>query len=184
MQSTLYCINTNCKQEIPLGTVNCPHCRQDQRPPGQRTWNCAKCGIENPETRSWCSSCSWVRGVDYVPPPPNSTSTTPTSATPSDQPQIIKHRYSTLRWLSGLFDVMAWVILLFSIIGPMIVIGLQNNSSGYPNDVGYKITLLLTSLIYGGLGFLVLKTISELILLFIDIEENTRQTAINTKPRT
>ena len=150
MQTVLYCINTNCKQEIPLGTESCPHCGQDQRPPGHRAWTCTKCGLDNPESRTYCSACSWVRGKAYIPPPPTSTSVAPIPATLSNSPIRIELRYTTLRVLSGLFNVLAWILLIIGVLGPVIYLIITNSSGigSYMTDI----TITIVGLIYGGLG--------------------------------
>ena len=70
MVQTVYCVNPSCKQEIANNLSFCPYCNFDQRKPGHRTWQCAKCNYCNIEKDNRCIRCHWIKGQIYPPVPP------------------------------------------------------------------------------------------------------------------
>ena len=84
---------------------------------------------------------------------------------------LIGERYPALRFISSIYRLSAWIILFVSIIFSIYFI-----SQGQMN-IQYGIGAILIGLII----FISFLAISEGIKVFIDIEHNTRITAINSK---
>jgi hypothetical protein len=85
-------------------------------------------------------------------------------------------KYSALRTISVIFKVLAVLAAVGAIIGALISLGSGASYSAFGGVVGAIIALL-----YGALICLYLFAASEFILVFLDIEENTRQTEDNTR---
>ena len=80
-------------------------------------------------------------------------------------------KYASLRKVSDALCILAWVVLVLCGIGLLVGLGLLMRK---PEASGI---LCLASLIYGVFGFLYLYGTSQLILVVLDIEANTRVTA-------
>ena len=80
-------------------------------------------------------------------------------------------KYAGLRKVSDALRTLAWVVLFLCGVGLLIGLGLVVRK---PEASGI---LCLASLIYGVFGFLYLYGTSQLILVVLDIEANTRVTA-------
>ncbi|MCX5642976.1 MAG: hypothetical protein NTY10_07140 [Candidatus Omnitrophica bacterium] len=81
-------------------------------------------------------------------------------------------KYAGLRKVSDALRTLAWVVLILCGIGLLVGLGLIVRK---PEASGI---LCLASLIYGVFGFLYLYGMSQLILVVLDIEANTRVTAL------
>ena len=77
-------------------------------------------------------------------------------------------KYAGLRKVSDALRTLAWVVLVLSGIGLLVGLGLIARK---PEASGI---VCLASLIYGVFGFLYLYGTSQLILVALDIEANTR----------
>ena len=80
-------------------------------------------------------------------------------------------KYAGLRKVSDALRTLAWVVLVLCGVGLLVGLGLVVRK---PEASGI---LCLASLIYGVFGFLYLYGTSQLILVVLDIEANTRVTA-------
>ena len=80
-------------------------------------------------------------------------------------------KYANLRKVSDALRTLAWVVLVLCGVGLLVGLGLLVRK---PEASGI---LCLASLIYGVFGFLYLYGTSQLILVVLDIEANTRVTA-------
>ena len=80
-------------------------------------------------------------------------------------------KYAGLRKVSDALRTLAWVVAILCGIGLLVGLGLVVRK---PEASGI---LCLASLIYGVFGFLYLYGMSQLILVALDIEANTRVTA-------
>ena len=80
-------------------------------------------------------------------------------------------RYQGLRKISEVLRIFAWVLLVLCGVGFLVGLGLIMRKP----EVGGVVCLV--AVIYGILGFLYLYTISQLILVILDIETNTRVAA-------
>lgn len=85
----------------------------------------------------------------------------------------IARKYPALRTLSGILTFIAWLIAVLTVIAVVILI--TNSHSSY--DGGYSAFYTFGVLAIGAISFITLLAYSELIKVFIDIEENTRRTA-------
>jgi len=81
-------------------------------------------------------------------------------------------KYAGLRKVSDALRTLAWVVLILCGIGLLVGVGLIVRK---PEASGI---LCLASLIYGVFGFLYLYGMSQLILVVLDIEANTRVTSL------
>ncbi|MBU2495346.1 MAG: hypothetical protein KJ935_02435 [Candidatus Omnitrophica bacterium] len=80
-------------------------------------------------------------------------------------------KYAGLRKVSDALRTLAWVVLVLCGVGLLVGLGLIVRK---PEASGI---VCLASLIYGVFGFLYLYGMSQLILVALDIEANTRVTA-------
>lgn len=82
-----------------------------------------------------------------------------------------ENKYAGLRKVSDALRTLAWVVAVLGSVGLLVGLGLIVRK---PETSGI---LCLASLIYGVFGFLYLYGMSQLILVALDIEANTRVTA-------
>lgn len=82
-------------------------------------------------------------------------------------------KYPALRTLSGIIAFIAWTIPVLTLI---IVIALLSKSEGESSWL-----LSVGTLAVGAIFFIALLAYSEIIKVFVDIEENTRKAAASTK---
>ena len=80
-------------------------------------------------------------------------------------------KYAGLRKVSDALRTLAWVVVILCGIGLLVGLGLVVRK---PEASGI---ICLAALIYGVFGFLYLYGTSQLILVVLDIEANTRATA-------
>ena len=84
-------------------------------------------------------------------------------------------KYSALRTISVIFKVLAILAAVVALIAALMALG-SRSSFGFGGLAGAVIAIL-----YGGFVCLYLFAAAEFILVFLDIEENTRQTEDNTR---
>ena len=82
-----------------------------------------------------------------------------------------ENKYAGLRKVSDALRTLAWVVLVLCGVGFLVGLGLVVRSKLEASGI-----LCLASLIYGVFGFLCLYGASQLILVVLDIEANTRVT--------
>jgi|GEM_PF-5052565 len=80
-------------------------------------------------------------------------------------------RYGALRTLSGVYKVLAYLVAGAGGIGVLVGLAVMTKNAGG----GFGIIVL--SVLYGGMMFVSLLAFAQMIILMIDIEGNTRQTA-------
>jgi hypothetical protein len=80
-------------------------------------------------------------------------------------------RYPALRIISTIYRYLAYVSVVVGVIG--VLVGISQLSEG--REVGGII--LLPSFLFGAIAFVTFLAIAEAIHVFIDIEENTRQSS-------
>lgn len=83
---------------------------------------------------------------------------------------VVKERYPALRFISGLYRILAWLIGIATVIAFFYM--LSQGQMGIPIGIGI--------LIGGSILFVTFLAIAEGIKVFIDIEHNTRITATNS----
>ncbi len=96
----------------------------------------------------------------------------------------MERKFRFLRFFSVIIKIVAWIILIGSFIAPPFIIGAIaaiNAASGQPAtptmgilETGYIWALVV---FFGVIHFLVLYAFSELVLVLLAVEENTRATA-------
>ena len=84
-------------------------------------------------------------------------------------------RYPALRIIAGVYRFSAWLFLILGIIGAIVALRIMEGGASKIGSVS-GFALLAYSIIGGILGFLGFLSCSEIIGVFLDIEENTRET--------
>ena len=82
----------------------------------------------------------------------------------------VNRKYPALRFISDLYKILAWIIVVATAI--VFFFGLSQEKLG--------ILVAIGSIVIGGILVVTLLAIAEGIKLFIDIEHNTRLTAMNS----
>lgn len=85
---------------------------------------------------------------------------------------VVNERYPVLKFISRVYKVLAWVILVATVIIFLYILS-QNGHVEIPFAIG--------TLFIGGFLFVILLSVAGAIKVFIDIEHNTRITAMNSK---
>lgn len=119
------------------------------------TWKCSNCKTESDDTVEVCWKCGYAK------------TGSPTSISNSIQSGVIK-KYPALRAISRIYSVMAWIIGVLAVLVAIyfIIENLENS-----------ILYAMLSILIGALLALGIYAIGELIMVQIDIEENTRMMA-------
>jgi hypothetical protein len=91
---------------------------------------------------------------------------------------MVEKKFGALRFVSGLFKVIAWICLILGIIGSL------GGGVAYMLTGGFDALKLLVAIgiIIGGvigslIWFVLLKAISEIYQIYVAVEYNTRETA-------
>lgn len=103
---------------------------------------------------------------------PPQTSAAPTMPGPPIQ------KYPALRVIASIYRVLAYVALVGGLIGVIVGFGMLSHSGTYPFGSTGGIEVVLLSIICGVVGFISFLAHSEMILVSIDMEANTRGTSI------
>jgi len=88
----------------------------------------------------------------------------------NEQKETFEKRYPASRTIAGVISFIAWTVAVITVI--IAFIGFSNLPS---NSGGMEIIIPLGTLIIGAFFFIILLSQSEMIKVFIDIEENTRK---------
>ena len=126
-------------------------------------WKCKKCNEENEDSFEICWNCGQDSGIDHDKKKPSKKAIPEKKKVDPEKSLEIKQKYPALLIISSVSKFIAWIILIASII--LSIIQIANS----PNLFSISSTLLV-----GVVSFLVILAASELIILFIDIEKNTR----------
>ena len=93
-------------------------------------------------------------------------------------------RFMALRIIATVFKILAWLALIFGLLGAIGALLIGFTLSGQEGLLGLNlsgplagIAIFVVSLIVAIISFLLLYTFAEFIYLFLSIEENTRRTA-------
>jgi hypothetical protein len=91
---------------------------------------------------------------------------------------MVEKRFGALRFVSGLFKVLAWIFLILGILASI------GGGIAYMITGAFDTTKLLVAIgiIIGGviaslIWFVLLKATSDLFIIFVAVEYNTRETA-------
>jgi len=104
----------------------------------------------------------------------------------------MEKKYKSLRFIGGLYKVLAYIVLVAVILG-VIVVDIILLTSGMISDWsgvelgGYSvfaaIFLTIFGLLGGGLVFISLYAVGDLVSLLLSVEESTRYTALILRDR-
>ena len=93
-------------------------------------------------------------------------------------------RFMALRIIATVFRILAWLALIFGVLGAIGALLLGFTLSDQEGLLGLNVTgpltgiaMFVVSLIVTIIGFLLLYACAEFIYLFLSMEENTRRTA-------
>jgi hypothetical protein len=158
---------------------------------------CPKCGMLNADDRVVCTNCGTVLPANVASAPQGQPVPAPTQTyNAANQPipvpvpapvpvyapaqNMPKKRYGVLRTVSGILNVLAWVSLVFGILGGLLGgifgMGAMFRQTAGSGAVG-ALAGILGGLILGLIWFVLFKYSADMIHLAIDLEENTRRTA-------
>jgi len=95
---------------------------------------------------------------------------------PAPTPRI-ERRYHILRFVSAFYRVLAYIAAIATVVG-VIYGAISGLRAGVPFGYGmlYPVLPSAIGLVYGAILFVTFLATSELILLLIDLEGNTRET--------
>lgn len=88
-------------------------------------------------------------------------------------------KYGALRILSVVFKVLAGLAILIAVIVALISLGSSSRYGGSAMTGGFVGAII--SILYGTFLALYFFALGEFILVFLDIEQNTRETEENTR---
>jgi len=103
----------------------------------------------------------------------------------------MQKKYRALRFVVGLYRILAWVVLALGVLGAiaMVIAGAVQGSRGTPSTMMQNLPLMpvgmglvgglvagLLTLVYAALLFIVLWAGSDFVMMLMDIEHNTRET--------
>jgi hypothetical protein len=148
---------------------------------------CPKCGEANAEKTNFCLNCGeqltleeeTVAAAEPQPAPvvaapaaAAAAQSVPAVAAPVGVNLPAKRDYTALRGVAALCKIISWVFVglaVLQVIGGVIVL---------LNDFLVGLGVIVGALIVGAIGYVFWRIIAESILVILDIEDNTRQTAI------
>ncbi|MBI4722270.1 MAG: hypothetical protein HY769_04620 [Candidatus Stahlbacteria bacterium] len=86
--------------------------------------------------------------------------------------ELTEKRYPVLRVIVNLYRVLAWIVVILGVVACVVFTSMAKMVS----DPVTSILWALVAIVGDGILFIALLSISESIMVFIDIEENTRDT--------
>jgi hypothetical protein len=92
----------------------------------------------------------------------------------------LRRKYFALRLIAGVFKVLAWLAIVVGIVAFILTIvsgGMFFNTMGSYGGLLMHIPMAILSLFIGFVVFIGWYALAESILVFLDIEENTRRCA-------
>ncbi len=125
-------------------------------------WTCKKCKEENEDSFEICWNCGQDSGIIQNEKKPSKKVILKQKMDDTEKSLEMKQKYPALAIISSVGKFFAWIILIVSIILSIIQIAKT------PNIYSISLTLLV-----GIVCFVIIIALSELIVLFIDIEKNT-----------
>lgn len=92
----------------------------------------------------------------------------------------MRKKYFALRVIAGVFKVLAWLAIVVGFVAFILSLvsgGVLLHSIGRYAGLAYHVPLAFLNLFAGFVVFIVWYALAESILVFLDIEENTRRCA-------
>ena len=93
-------------------------------------------------------------------------------------PSPPSQKYPALRVIATIYRVLAYLALVGGLIGVIVGLVMSGNSAPFSGQPAGGVGVIILSLIYSVVGFVTFLATSEIILVFIDIEANTRGNCI------
>jgi hypothetical protein len=92
----------------------------------------------------------------------------------NEPPLAPERRYPALRAIAMIYKVLAWLVATATVLSAVVGLAMLGSESarGFPSTVW-----IIASLVVGALVFVSLWAAAETVLVFVDIEQNTRQVA-------
>lgn len=142
---------------------------------------CENCGTENPDNVKFCKQCG-TRLLTTV--EPAVAAAAPAMATPagwataaSQSAGPFEKRYGALRGIAALCKILAIVFAVLTVLSGLLSSSVYGDLLGIGGLLGGIIGLIV-SLIPAAIVYIFWRVIGESISVQLDIEENTRRTAI------
>lgn len=85
-----------------------------------------------------------------------------------------KQKYPALRTIASVYRILAYIALIGGFIGVIVGIALLGQSGSYSIEYTGGIMVIVLSVLGGVVGYVSFLAASEMILVFIDMETNTR----------
>ena len=127
-------------------------------------WKCKKCGEQIEDNFEAC----WQCGTEKAGSPPSDQQVFEEQERELEtEVQGDQLRYPALRLIARIYRRLAWLVVVLGVIG--VIFGFVSLGT-----VVLGVLLILGSLIGGAIGCVTLLAVSEALMVFIDIEENTR----------
>jgi hypothetical protein len=92
----------------------------------------------------------------------------------------LRRKYFALRVIAGVFKVLAWLAIVVGVVAFILSLvsgGMVLNTMGYFGGLAYHIPFAFLNLFIAFVVFIGWYAMAEGILVFLDIEENTRKCA-------
>jgi hypothetical protein len=143
---------------------------------------CPKCGEPNSSEKRYCASC-WASlvGISARQSAPSAGTYASVTSTSSYTPSsYASSDYSALRGIASLCTGLGWLIVGLSALGALR--GLFIMFGG--RDLWGGFLTIGSAVIVGGFFYIILRIIAESISVLLDIEANTRQSAVQTQRMT
>ncbi len=149
---------------------------------------CPSCGTENPASRKFCGICGHQLQQPALDPQPApiyqpGTDYSSSNAPPLATPPVVQKKYKALRVIAVVYKVLAFLVGSLCGLAALVALfaGLSASSRRELFDVSPVLALggIAGAFIYALIGtfwFVTFYSAAEWILVFLDIEENTRAT--------
>ena len=135
---------------------------------------CENCGTENPDNVAFCKGCGTPLPRPAAPSSNPASTSTLGSAYPTPASSLgLERRYSALRTIAALCKAIGAIFTVLVISGGALLF----INAFYDGDLFTSFVAVVAILISAAATYIYFTAIAEIILVFLDIEENTRLTA-------
>lgn len=149
------------------------------------TIQCQNCGAENVGTVNFCKQCGsrLERAAVTDPPPPN----TPSPLAPPRMGTVVapssnrlEHKHTTLRRIATLCRIISYLLVGWAVLGVLggLFIMFSDLFGVFADSFEIGLTVIGANVIFGIVAYVFWQLIAESISVMLDIEENTRRTAV------